>query len=607
MIAFLAMGVNAAERPTKPNVVLILTDDLGWQDVKCYDIDEPSPYETPNIDQLAQEGVKFWQAYSPAPTCAPSRGAILAGKHPARLQRTHVVGGAPPIPHNEKGWTVVAPWYSGRLPLKEVIIPEALKANGYTSGHVGKWHIAINHHAFPQPKDHGFDFTRSDRGVANRMKPHRLTGFATDNSDDIYRLDKNGFPRDQNTVDALEFLEQSKDKPFFLYYATWLVHSPIHTRSEQLLKKYCDKLKIAYPVNPKGHMLEGQRNPYYCAMVEQLDYYVGQVIDYLDRTDDPRWPGHKLVENTYIIFTSDNGGMEAHPGEIITDNYPLDKGKINAKEGGIRVPLIIKGPGISAGQESQVMVNGIDFYPTILSWTGTICPKQQKLDGADLSSLLSQNPQDRNLVRTADGKVRNSMMHHFPNSASMHSTLRIGDYKLIRNFKPMPQPLELYRLYKDGDQRVDIEEMKNLAGAMPEKAQQMDKQLQERLESMKASFPYLNPYCNAPLPHKVNVCKALEHGQKGSQVWLKYAERGNKVVRADLLYTTNGGHRYEEWFRAEAEIEGENTVKASLPKGTTHYLFNLVDQYQFLVSYPRMGSMNEYKRGNYSTKAFSVE
>jgi len=216
MSVFWAMQVNAAQRPVKPNVVLILTDDLGWQDVKCYDIDEPSPYETPNIDQLAQEGVEFWQAYSPAPTCAPSRGAIMAGKHPARLQRTHVVGGAPPIPNNEKGWTVIAPWYSGRLPLKEVIIPEALKANGYTSGHVGKWHIAINHLAFPQPKDHGFDFTRSDRGVANSMSPHRLTGFATDKPDDMYRLDKSGYPRDQNTVDALEFLEQAKDKPFFL-------------------------------------------------------------------------------------------------------------------------------------------------------------------------------------------------------------------------------------------------------------------------------------------------------------------------------------------------------------------------------------------------------
>jgi len=166
-----ALSSCSESRPEKPNVVMILADDLGWQDVGCYDIDEPCPYETPNIDKLSLEGIKFWQAYSPAPTCAPSRGAILAGKHPARLQRTHVVGGAPPMPHNEVVYNTIPPWYSGRLPVSEIIIPEVLKENGYISGHVGKWHIAVGHNAYPQPKDHGFDFTVSDRGVNSAMKP----------------------------------------------------------------------------------------------------------------------------------------------------------------------------------------------------------------------------------------------------------------------------------------------------------------------------------------------------------------------------------------------------------------------------------------------------
>ncbi|MCF7847696.1 MAG: sulfatase [Kiritimatiellales bacterium] len=594
-------------RPDKPNVVLILADDLGWQDVKCYDIDEPSSYETPNIDQLAREGVKFWQAYSPAPTCAPSRGSILAGKHPARLQRTHVVGGAPPIPQSEKAWPVISPWYSGRLPVKEIIIPEALKANGYVSGHVGKWHIAINHHAFPQPKDHGFDCSESNLGVTRKMTPHRLAGFATTAKNDPFRLDENGFPCDQNNIDALEFIQQSKDKPFFLYYATWLVHAPIQSRSEALFRKYCAKMGVPYPKDPKVWNVKGQNNPYYAAMVEMLDYYVGQVLGYLKTTGDPRWPGHRLVENTYIIFTSDNGGMEEHPGEIITDNYPLDKGKIHAKEGGIRVPLIITGPGIPVAQESNVMVNGMDFYPTILSWTGTDRPGAQLLDGADLSRLLSQNPQDQNLVVDADGKVRDSMMHHFPNSASMHSTLRVGDYKVIRNFNPTRVPLELYRLYKNGTRRVDIEEMKNLAGAMPEKARQMDRLLQEKLEEMDAGFPYLNPYCSTRLAHKEGACKVLAHGRQDREVWLTYGEQGNKVVRADLLYTTTGGQKYEEWYRAAANIEEGSKVSAVLPEGTTHYLFNLIDEHKFLVSHPRMGGMNDYKHGNYSTRAFAVE
>ncbi|WP_253155333.1 sulfatase-like hydrolase/transferase, partial [Stieleria tagensis] len=226
--------IAAAERPERPNVVLILTDDLGWQDVKCYDIDEPSPMETPNIDAFAKQGVMFWQGYSPAPTCAPSRCAILSGNHPARAQKTHVVGGAPPTPINHH-FRMMDPWYSGRMPADEMTLAKALHQNGYTTGHSGKWHIAIDHHAFPQPEDVGFDFTRSSRGSRTGMKD-RLSGFATKEAHDPYRMDENGYPYHQTNEDALEFLRENKDKPFFLYYATWLVHAPIHTRSQERLQ-----------------------------------------------------------------------------------------------------------------------------------------------------------------------------------------------------------------------------------------------------------------------------------------------------------------------------------------------------------------------------------
>ena len=604
LLSLVSLSIFAAERP-KPNVILVVTDDLGWQDVKCYDIDKPSPYETPNIDQLSKEGVKFWQAYSPAPTCAPSRGAILAGKHPARLQRTHVVGGAPPIPHHEKVWSVVSPWYRGRLEVKENTINEALKSNGYVSGHVGKWHIAISHHSYPQPKDHGFDFSRSNLGVSANMKPHRLSGFATKVKDDPYRLDENGFPYHENSEDALDFIRENKNNPFFLYYATWLVHTPIVSRSRELLEKYCTKLGIDFPTDPKGWDLPGQQNPYYAAMVEMLDYYMGQMFTYLKETDDPRWPGHKLIENTYIIFTSDNGGMEKTPGEIITDNYPLDRGKINAKEGGIRVPLIITGPGIKAKQESQVMVNGLDFFPTILSWTGSQTPREQDLDGADISTLLTKDPSDPSLVKNHQGEVRNSIMHHFPNSYSMHSTMRIGDYKLIRNYKPEMPPFELYQLYKDGE-RVDIEESKNLAKSMPEKVHEMNRSLQEQLEEMDASFPFLNPYTSKDVAYKDKVCKVISTNQKGDYVTAQFKENGNQVQKAYLLYTDNGGEKYEEWYRIEAQVSN-GQVSASLPAGTTHYIFNLVDEHRFLMSYPRMGQMNQYTKGNYSTKALKAK
>ncbi|MDC0304676.1 sulfatase, partial [Akkermansiaceae bacterium] len=473
--------LHAAERPAKPNVVLILADDLGWQDVKCYDIDDPSPMETPHLDALAKKGVKFWQAYSPAPTCAPSRCAIMSGNHPARAQKTHVVGGNPPAPHHLTAHPMIPPWYSGRMPAGEMTLAKALQQGGYTTGHSGKWHMAINHHAFPQPEDQGFDWTRSDRGVTKPAKPNRLSGFSTNRKNDPFRLDENGIPFHQNSHDALTFLREKKDEPFFLYYATWLVHTPIHTRSEALYKKYCAKLGVT-PDESHAHKWEekGQKNPWYCAMVEMLDYYVGQLVEELETTDDPRWPGHKLIENTYLIFTSDNGGMEGHPREVITDNYPLDRGKISIMEGGTRIPLIITGPGIKAGIESDVMINGLDFYPTILSLTGTPKPKGKPLDGLDLAPLLKGDPTDPSLVKTASGQPRDHMVWHFPNSVALESSIRQGDYKLVRNYTPQGEKLELFRLYKieNGDaKRVDIEEQKNLAAAHPKKAAALNKQL----------------------------------------------------------------------------------------------------------------------------------
>ena len=600
-----------AARPTKSNIVLLLTDDLGWQDVKCYDIDEPSPMETPNIDSLAEKGVMFWQAYSPAPTCAPTRCAIMSGNHPARAQKTHVVGGAPPHPHHKLHWRMMSPWYSGRMPEDEITIAKVLQKNGYVTGHVGKWHMAIEHHAFPQPEDQGFDWTRSNRGARSSMKPHRMTGFATDKENDPYRLDKEGFPYHQNSEDALTFLRQHKGRPFFLYYATWLVHTPIHTRSEQLLDKYCRKLGVERPKADHGWQGKGQSNPFYCAMVEELDYYVGKVYSYLETTDDPRWPGHKLIENTYVIFTSDNGGMEGYPGEIITDNYPLDKGKISAMEGGTRVPLIITGPGIKAGVKSAAMVNSLDFYPTILSLTGSQRPPRKHLDGVDIAPLLLNDPTDASLIRQSNGQVRDTMVWHFPNSAALESTIRIGDYKLIRNYDHVNNAstteLELYQLYetKNGKcVRVDIEEARDLSKLMPARTAAMNKRLTEILMEMKASYPYYNPHYKNDLPNKEKVCAVLSQRQKGNIVEFTYEENGAKVVRANLLYTLNGGQRYEEWSRQPAKLLAGKKVSALLPKGATHYFINLIDENNFLRSYPEVEP--ESQKPKYSQSALAV-
>ncbi|MGY8750124.1 MAG: sulfatase [Pirellulales bacterium] len=599
---------EAIERPVKPNVVLILTDDLGWQDVGCYDIDDPCPYDTPNINRLATQGVQFFQGYSPAPTCSPSRVAILSGKHPARSQKTHVVGGHPPAPY-AKNSIAIEPWYSGRMKLSEITIAEALQANGYKTGCVGKWHCAINHNAFPQPKDQGFDVSYMNRGVSEPMRPDRLSEFSTTDENNRFRLDTNGIPRDQNTIDALKFLNQNKSEPFFLYYATWLVHTPIHSRSKPLLEKYCKKMGIPVPEKAEGWNLEGQNNPFYGAMVESLDYYVGQLINYLKQTDDPRWPGHKLIDNTYIIFTSDNGGMEKVPNEIITDNAPLDKGKINAKEGGVRVPLIISGPDIKPGISPDAIASGLDFYPTILNWTGTPKPKSQQLDGLDLTPFLQADKRTRDLIRRSNGKPRDTMVWHFPNSVAMQSTIRRGNYKLIRNLVdnmiPNRDPLDLYQLYDDSGNRVDIEEANDLAESKPELARELNTLLQFHLDEMNASPPFLNPKSPAGLPNKNKVCIPLDHGINGREVWATFKESGAKVVSANLIYTNNGGKKYEEWYRLPASISSGGKVTATLPGDATHYVFNLIDENHFLVSYPEMKFLKD-RSAPFSARAFKA-
>ncbi|MDB4384517.1 sulfatase [Opitutaceae bacterium] len=584
-------ATHAGDRPAKPNVLLLLTDDLGWQDVKCYDIDEPSPYETPNIDALAKQGVMFWQAYSPSPVCAPSRCAILSGNHPARAQKTSVVGGAPPRPINVKNFRMMDPWYSGRMPADERTIAKVLRENGYATGHSGKWHMAIDHHAFPQPEDQGFDFTRSSRGSRRNMGD-RLTGFATDAPDDPYRLDEQGYPFDQTNDDALTFLKEQKDSPFFLYYATWLVHAPIHTRAESHLQKYVDRMGTDPRDTPKKDV-PGQLNPFYASMVQELDYYVGQVFDYLEQTEDPRWPGHKLIENTFIIFTSDNGGMEGGPSERYTDNHPLDRGKISAMEGGTRVPLIVTGPGIPRGVQTDVMANGLDFYPTILSLTGIEIPGGKGLDGCDLAPLLRGDPTDASLVREPNGSVRDTMVWHFPHGAALESTIREGDYKLIRNYDHVNnsanEPLELYRLYETINgvsQRADIEESINLVQTHPELTNRLAGKLSESLHEMKASYPSYNPNYPGDLPHKEKTPSVVSSDRKGDQVEWKYRENGARVVRADLIYSLNGEKRYEEWFRVPAKLGPDYTATVQLPPGTTHYYINLIDENNFLVSYP---------------------
>ncbi|MGJ8677026.1 MAG: sulfatase [Akkermansiaceae bacterium] len=593
-------GSIAAERPSKPNVLVILTDDLGWQDVDCYDIDDKNAYVSPNIDALSKKGVQFWRAYSPAPTCAPSRCAIVSGVHPARAQKTHIKGGTPPSAIS-KNSRMISPWFSARTPVGDYTIASAMKDHGYVTGHVGKWHISYSE---PKAQDLGFDVSLGSR-ISKALMKDRLTDFATKEANDPYKLDANGFPKNQTTDNALGFLEENKANPFFLYYATWLVHAPIQTRSEVLLNKYADQMGI----DPKDKTsysgsVEGQINPFYAAMVEELDYHVGRVLDYLENTDDPRWPGHKLVENTYVIFTSDNGGTEGKKYERYTDNSPLDMGKTSIKEGGTRVPLIITGPDIPRGVETNVLANGLDIYPTVLSMAGAKQPSQKTLDGADLFPLLTENPTSAELVKTNGLKTRDTMMWHFPHTA-LESAIIVGDYKLIKNYdtvnNPSKQPFELYKLYESkGDTlvRADIEESNNIAEAMPEKTQAMNTKLTEMLTEMEASYPYFNAISKANLPNQDQIPTISKHNLSSNKLIVSYITNGAEVSKANLIYTTMGKKSgYQEWFRMPMEInttKGKATV--TLPKGSIYCFVNLIDENNFLVSYPEIPSQDNRKK-----------
>ena len=591
------------ERPAKPNVVLMLVDDLGWQDVICYDVDEPAPYETPNLDKLAQRGVLFTNGYSPAPVCSPSRCAIMSGKHPARTMSTTVASGKPPMPHHPQN-SFISPWCRGGMDTKNVTIAEALKLNGYKTGHVGKWHIAVNHYAFPQPVDEGFDFTShfpgnpQARGVQNGM-PNRLEGFATNEEKDPYRLDENGYPRDHVTEEALRFLSENKKDPMFLYYASWLVHTPIQTRSRKLLEKYCEKLGYEFPKDPKSWTLEGQTNPYYCAMVEMIDYYIGKLIGYLEETEDPRWPGHKLIENTYLMFSSDNGGMEGYSNIVFTDNYPLDKGKIHVREGGIRVPFLISGPDIPSGVKSEVVVNGLDFYPTILGWTGTQNSANQILDGSDLGPLLRADPTNSaKVVDVRTNKPRESMFWHFPNGYCQQSAHLKNGYKLIYNHPYERQRVELYQLYDATGKRVDWEEAKDVSRERPALTESMKQELLSFLKQMNAGMTNYNPSCTkVKMPGAGKFVSVIDQQRTNRRVRLRYEENGAKLVSAKVIYSLNGDSKDSEWFPLEAKMipaSGKNPAKveATLPHKTTHYVYNLVDENNFMVSFPQLNKQD---------------
>lgn len=577
----------------KPNIIIFYVDDLGWQDTNIYNIGKPSPWETPNMQSLANEGMLFTQGYSPAPTCGPSRAALLTGQHPAKTHFTHVNGNR--LPESSNAQKMISPFFINTLPEEkgEIILSEALQQNGYRTAQVGKWHI----HGAKK----GFDVAYTKRGAHSQLND-RSKDFSGYGAKEKFPLGKqlypptsdkhpNGipYPYQPVTEEALKFVRDStkENKPFFLYLAHWMVHYPIITRNRNLLEYYTDKLGIDFPKDKSDITTAGQTNPYYGAMVTTVDWSLGRLLDLLKTTDDPRNPGKKLIETTYIFMTSDNGGAEDRRREIITDNAPLDKGKKYAQEGGVRVPMIISGPTIKGGTQFDKMVNQLDYFPTIMNLTGTsISPKQQaKLSGIDITPVLNGKSDS---VKNSAGKAREFLWWHFPHNSDsqMQSAIREGDFKLYKNYKD--NSYSLYQLYKD-EKMHDIGEQSNLVDVKGyEKiVDSLSSKLEDLLIQHNAEYPSKNPDYKGLSESEKNALPVIEkHSYNANQHFATIRLAVNKTP-LDNAYILVKGKKDKRYVKTSATInvkpETQPFVSAQLPAGVVEYVFVLIDKNNFMI------------------------
>jgi len=434
----------------RPNVILLLADDLGWNGLRCYGSDL---HETPHLDRLAAEGVRFTHAYSACTVCSPTRASILTGKSPARLRVTDWIAGfrAPFAKLRIPDWTK-------RLEHREVTIAEVLRDAGYRTAHVGKWHLGGPEY---YPERQGFDIN-----IAGTHRGSPPGGYFLPNKLPLPRAEEGEYLTDHLTDEALRIIEDWKHRPFFLYFSYYTVHTPIQGKPE-LVEHYKAK------VRPDGV----HTNPTYAAMVHSLDQSVGRIIAKLEELG--------IEKRTLILFTSDNGGLTQRFGEPvgITDNYPLRRGKGSAYEGGVRVPLIIKWPGrAEAGSVCPEPVSSIDFYRTILAATGASGDREHNrtVDGANLLPLVDGSQAE--LPRDA---LYWHYPHYHPGGDSPYGAVRAGDWKLIEFYENMN--LELYHLADDPGEK------KNLAESQPEKAAELRSTLHAWRDSIDAQMPTENP------------------------------------------------------------------------------------------------------------------
>lgn len=457
---FVDINLGEERAARAPNFVVILVDDLGYMDVgannpNCF-------YETPNIDGLAQSGIRFTDGYAANPVCSPTRYSMMTGKYPTRVEATNFFSG------NRSGKFKPARLHNN-MPLDEVTIAQALKAKGYATFFAGKWHLGPSEEFYPQHR--GFDI---NIGGYHRGGPY--TGkkyFAPFENPEIKIESPVGDHLPERLArETAKFIDNNKDKPFLAYLAFYSVHTPLIGRSD-LVEKYKKKAKTitgkefaseeqVIGVQPRKVRIL-QKHAVYAAMVEAMDQAVGKVMKQLEDSG--------VADNTIVILTSDNGGLSTSEG-LPTSNLPLRGGKGWVYEGGIREPWIVRYPGITkAGSVSSEPICSIDVFPTIASAAGI--KVDHEIDGIDLLPALK-----------AESLDREALFWHYPHYSNQGGfpggAVRVGDFKLVERYED--GRVHLY------DLKDDIGETNDLASAMPERVEQMRQRLHDWYQSVDAHF-----------------------------------------------------------------------------------------------------------------------
>ena len=447
---------SLAATPRPPNVILFLIDDWGWTDGGTLG---SKLYETPNLDRLAAEGMKFTQAYSACTVCSPTRAAIMTGKYPARLRITDWIAG-----HRRPFAKLKIPDWTLQLPLEEQTIAEVVKARGYATGLFGKWHLG-NEPFYPEKQ--GFDVNVGGTNMGSPRNYFPPYGLKDEQPGE--------FLSDRLTRDAVTFITANREKPFFIYFPHYAVHTPIAGKPE-VIEKYKKKLAAGTYT---------QTNPVYAALVESVDDSLGSVMRTLADL--------KLEENTIILITGDNGGLSGlvnAEGWRLgpTSNDPLRLGKGSAYEGGVRVPLIVKWPGVTApGSTNATPVISMDLFSTVREITDTPgaataagrLSTNSPVDGESLVPLL------KGAAKLPREAIYWHYPHYHPGSATPYSAIRADDWKLIHFFED--DHVELYNL-KD-----DIGEKNDLSTTNVAKTTELRSKLVAWRKSVSAQLPEKNP------------------------------------------------------------------------------------------------------------------